>query len=183
MPYSPIFQEKVTEAASIILFHAHGKMSYLKLIKLLYLADRKALEQWEVPITYDTYASLPHGPVGSGTCDLARGLVEDAQYWEQYIETVGMDVRIKGEYPKIRKLSRDEIALIEEIYFKYRHYTKYQLAELTEKLPEWRNPGESSYPLPLEDILQKGFQLNIGEVKRIRSEVMQNSELDVLLSV
>ncbi len=38
-------------------------MSYMKLIKLLYLADREALARWGRPITTDTYVAMKHGPV------------------------------------------------------------------------------------------------------------------------
>ena len=34
-------------------------MSYMKLIKLLYLADREALARWGRPITTDQYVSTP----------------------------------------------------------------------------------------------------------------------------
>ena len=182
MPYSPIFQKKVTEAASIILHLAGGRISYLKLVKLLYLADRKAIEQWERPITYDTFASLPRGPVGSNTCNLARGISSDSQFWDQYIETIGMDVRIKGEYPKIRKLSPIEIDLIEEIFKKYRYLNKYKLAELTERLPEWKNPGSSSFPIDLEELLKK-LHFSQEDIVRINYEIQQDSELDAILSV
>ena len=45
-------------------------MSYMKLIKLLYLADRKRLLERGRPITFDTYYSLPHGPILSRTKEL-----------------------------------------------------------------------------------------------------------------
>jgi uncharacterized phage-associated protein len=182
MPYSQVFQEKVTEAASIILHHAGGSISYLSLVKLIYLADRRALELWEKPITYDTFASLPLGPVGSNTCNLARGISTDSTFWGQYIETFGKDVRIKSEYPKIKKLSPDEINLIEEIYSKYGHMGKYELARFTEKLPEWKNPGKSSFPIELRELLNI-LNFNKEDSIRIESEIQQDSELDALLSV
>ena len=36
-------------------------MSYMKLIKLLYLADREALAQWGRSISIDTYVSMDKG--------------------------------------------------------------------------------------------------------------------------
>ncbi len=182
MPYSPIFQEKVTEAASIILHLAGGRISYFKLVKLLYLADRRAIEEWERPITYDTFASLPRGPVGSNTCNLARGKPSISEFWDQYIETINRDVRIKDKYPKIRKLSPIEVNLIEDIFAKYGHMNRYALARLTETLPEWKNPGGSSFPIELGYLLKK-LHYNEEEIKRIEFEIQQDSELDALLSV
>jgi len=40
-------------------------MAYIKLIKLLYLADREALLRWGRPITTDCHVSMPKGPVVS----------------------------------------------------------------------------------------------------------------------
>jgi len=49
----PFNERKATEAASVLLRLRGGQMSHLKLIKLLYLADREALDRWSVPITHD----------------------------------------------------------------------------------------------------------------------------------
>jgi uncharacterized phage-associated protein len=45
-------------------------MSYMKLIKLLYLAGREALARWGRPIPTDTYVATKHGPVLSQVLDL-----------------------------------------------------------------------------------------------------------------
>lgn len=54
---------KATQAAALLLQLRGGKMSYMKLIKLLYLADREALLQWGRPITTDRYVSMNRDPV------------------------------------------------------------------------------------------------------------------------
>jgi len=46
-------------------------MSYMKLIKLMYLADREALLRWGRPISTDRYVSMDKGPVLSRVLDLA----------------------------------------------------------------------------------------------------------------
>src|SRR4051812_9596906 len=48
-------EQKATQAAARLLELRGGRISYLKLIKLLYLADREALLQWGRPITTDSY--------------------------------------------------------------------------------------------------------------------------------
>ena len=58
-----------TQAAARLLKRAGGPMSHMKLIKLLYLADRRALVRWGRPITCDWYVSMPQGPVPSFTLD------------------------------------------------------------------------------------------------------------------
>jgi len=47
-------------------------MSYLKLIKLLYLLDREALLRGGRPVTTDRYVSMANGPVVSRIYELIR---------------------------------------------------------------------------------------------------------------
>ncbi|WP_419167442.1 hypothetical protein [Candidatus Palauibacter sp.] len=46
-------QAKTTQLAGEFLRLAGGRMSYMKLIKLLYLVDRRSLLERGVPVTYD----------------------------------------------------------------------------------------------------------------------------------
>jgi uncharacterized phage-associated protein len=56
-------ERKATQAAAYLLKRRGGKMSYMKLIKLLYFADRVALSRFGRPITTDRYVSMDRGPV------------------------------------------------------------------------------------------------------------------------
>jgi len=48
-------------------------MNYLKLMKLLYLADRESMRRNGRPISGDRYVSMDHGPVLSQTLNLING--------------------------------------------------------------------------------------------------------------
>src|SRR5579864_4403328 len=68
-----LFNEtKATQAAAQLLRLRGGRMSYVKLVKLLYLADREALIRWGRPITTDHYVSMDEGPVVARIYDLIR---------------------------------------------------------------------------------------------------------------
>jgi uncharacterized phage-associated protein len=68
-----LFNEaKATQAAARLLKLRGGSMSYIKLMKLLYLADREALIRWGRPITTDRYVSMDNGPVLSRIYNLIR---------------------------------------------------------------------------------------------------------------
>src|SRR5437667_12283059 len=64
-------ERKATQSAARLLELRGGRMSYLKLIKLLYLADRESLLRWGRPISTDRYFSMDRGPVLSRVLDLA----------------------------------------------------------------------------------------------------------------
>jgi hypothetical protein len=55
--------EKVTEAAAFLLQLRGGRMHYIKLLKLLYIADRQAFSEWGIPISNDNYVSMDNGRV------------------------------------------------------------------------------------------------------------------------
>jgi uncharacterized phage-associated protein len=63
-------ESKATEAAAFLLSRSDQTMNYMKLIKLLYLADREALIRWGRPISTDRYVSMKHGPVLSNVLNL-----------------------------------------------------------------------------------------------------------------
>ena len=54
-------EDKATQMAARFLHHSNGRMEYLKLIKLLYLADKKMLQRCGEPIVYDTWYSMAKG--------------------------------------------------------------------------------------------------------------------------
>jgi uncharacterized phage-associated protein len=56
-------EQRAAEAAARILKLRGGRMSCLKLIKLLYFVDREALLRWGRPVTTDRYISMDDGPV------------------------------------------------------------------------------------------------------------------------
>lgn len=56
-------ERKVTHMAAYFLKQGGGQMSHLKLMKLLYLADREAMRRSGFPMSGDRLVSMPHGPV------------------------------------------------------------------------------------------------------------------------
>src|ERR1700687_4607723 len=80
-------ERRATEAAARFLTLRGGRMSYLKLIKMLYFLDRAALLRWGRPVTPARYVSRDNGPVVSRIYDLIR---EEAapgtdSIWRHYI--------------------------------------------------------------------------------------------------
>lgn len=148
-------EEKTTQAAARFLDLRGGSMSYLKLLKLLYLADRAALLRWGKPISMDRYLSMKHGPVLSNVYSL---IVEDHRVdsiWSRHISAPSnYEVRLLTEdYPSDR-LSPAEERLVDEIFEQFGALGRWELVEyLHGALPEWKNPGESSVPIPIREIL------------------------------
>ena len=131
----------------------------MKLLKLLYLADREALIRWGRPITFDSYVSMPHGPVLSFTLDRinAEPDPEAPSYWHQHISERRAHELILVETPPIDQLSRAELDLVNEIFQKFGRMDQWQLRDYThDHLPEWRDPQGSSVPIQIRRILLAG---------------------------
>ena len=69
-------------------------MSYLKLLKLLYLAEREALLKWGESMSGDKFVSMLHGPVMSSTFDLIQG---GGSIWNRFIVSeANYKISVKG---------------------------------------------------------------------------------------
>ena len=87
-PISFTFQlEKTIQASALLLKLKGGRMKYLGLLKMLYIADRIAFERLEMPITGDCYFSMKYGPVLSQVYDLIKGETKDINsvIWAKFL--------------------------------------------------------------------------------------------------
>lgn len=149
---------KTAQAACWLVNMAGGTMSYMVLIKLLYLADRTALVQTGHPITGDRMVAMPHGPVLSRVLDQVNMGDEPGEpmLWFEYItESDGYNVSSKKSDPETDELSRYELELLEEVFQRYGGMNKWVLRDFTHTLPEWDDPHGSSFPIEPEEILRK----------------------------
>jgi uncharacterized phage-associated protein len=159
-------QEKATQAAARLLKLRGGKMSYLKLLKLLYLADRKALIEHGRPITFDRYVSMDHGPVLSQTYNLIVAEEDPSRrnYWRRFIsEPENYEVSLITDDVPNSELSEAQEHVIDEIFAKYGKMGRWELVRLTHTLGEWHDPHGSSVPIDIEEILKAA---GVGEAER-----------------
>jgi uncharacterized phage-associated protein len=176
--------EKAVEAAAKFL-KLHGKsIKYLGLLKMLYIADRIALERMDQPITGDHYVSMDYGPVLSGVYDLIKGQpVDDAlPLWSEYISPRNANFVELLKDPGNGELCEEEEEIIQEVYQTFGHLDPFHVAEWTHDLPEWKNPHGSAIPIPVEEILK-----NVGkseeEIEEIRQEAIREAYLDEVMNV
>lgn len=151
-------EEAAVQAAARILQRGGGRLPYMKLLKLLYLADRKALLELGRPITFDRYVSMKHGPVLSQTYDLivAEEAPGEHSYWRTHIsEPENYTVRLLGEPPR-DALSPAQEAVLDAVFDEFGSMDQWKLVDFTHTLPEWQDPHGSSIPIALRDILLAG---------------------------
>ena len=150
-----------------------GSMSYLKLIKLMYIVERSAILRWGRSVTFDRFVSTPHGPALSRTYDLLRdepqpdipspfhGLVSSPESFR---------VATKAAGPEPRTLSQAEIDLIAEVSSEYGGLTEWGVRDLTHIFPEFEDPQGSSKVIPIRSILARNGTTE-PEVNAILAEI------------
>ena len=152
-------ETKVTQAAAVMLKLRGGRMKYIKLLKLLYLADRKSLLERGRPITTDRYVSMDDGPVLSKTYNLIQGDYRETEHvWSSTIvPAADYDVQLKDLDADLQvgQLSQAELGILKSVFGQYGHWNRWKLIDkVMHKLPEWHNPNGSMIPIEVRDILQ-----------------------------
>jgi uncharacterized phage-associated protein len=179
---------KTTQAAARFLNNKDDDtMSYMKLIKLLYLADREALSRWERPITGDTYFSMKHGPVLSNVLDIISNGndPENSSYWYKYISQPNSNYEIKlNELPETDTLSQRELELIDELYENFKDFDRWEMVKIChEMLPEWEGVERDTRKLiEINNILNK-VDKSDDEIKAIEEEVTNLNHIEKILSI
>ncbi len=141
--------------AALLHFHASKEMSYLRMLKLLYLADRESLRETGRPITGDRVVAMEHGPVLSYTYDLVKGEHTGWPVWSQFLGKKGYRIEMLRD-PGNGALSKYEIGKLRELTERYADHNDWYRVVVVIALEEWmkNDPGKSSKPIPLEDILE-----------------------------
>ena len=160
MKVSTKFNEiKATQAAAVFLKirgNPNLEMSYMKLIKLLYLADRESLLRWDRTISSDNFVSMDKGPVLSHVLDRINEGARNGEssYWVNHITQCGnREVRLTLD-PSDDELSEAECELLSEVFAKYGHLSRWEIVDYVHTLPEWKNPNGSAIPIKISDILK-----------------------------
>jgi hypothetical protein len=175
-------EDKAVQIAALLLEKECECMNYTKLIKLMYVIEQRSIINRGIPVTFDNLYSLPNGPILSSTLDNINGqtYASDSSLWSQFIVKSKRDPYavelIKN--PGIGKLSRAEIALINEVYQELGYMTYRQLIDWVhdpQNIPEWQDPDGSSIPIKIQDILSKAgysedeIQELVDELKSIEA--------------
>lgn len=157
MSYPFVFDiPKAIQAVGVLLRSSMGRrMNYLRLLKLLYIADRESLHDKGRPITGSRAVAMPRGPVPTAVTNFIRGPHVEMPRWNKYFRVDGYEIGRTDAEPDIGELTRYELEKLEEIIRRYRDKDEWAMVQETHKFPEWikNDPGESSRPLSLEDIL------------------------------
>lgn len=133
-----------------------GQMDKLKLVKLIYLADRAHFIRHGMPITGDRQVAMPYGPVPSSTLDAINGNRPDAN--DQVYPFIHLSDTLvsRRKAPGFDLLSAEEIQTLDVVLAKYGEKDTWSLAQETHQLPEYHATyiQGTSTPIPYERIAE-----------------------------
>lgn len=136
---------KISQALGFLLsLDDNHKMDRVKLIKLLWAADRLHLRRYGRTISESDYYAMAHGPVCSLALDIAQmdkdGIAlsnADKDYLEEYFtsddRSTSMQKDIGDSY-----LSDSDKAMLKEAWEKFKNIETFELSDdISHRYPEW----------------------------------------------
>jgi uncharacterized phage-associated protein len=148
-------------AAYFLQQNGGGPMEHVKLMKLMYLADREAIDVYGFPISDDEYYSMKMGPVLSLTLDLMSDNEgpETQSEWSEWVSAKeNHQVRPQKEITNgdLDEIVEEEIAVMKKVFDQFGGYTMRELVEYTHnELGEWEELDRGRSPINLRTIFEK----------------------------
>lgn len=160
---NPFNERRTAQAAAFLLHKAGGQLPVIKLMKLLYLAERKSLELYGEPITGDSFVSMPNGPVLSKTYDHMNGAAISLEGgWDSWISDRANHMvalldpsMIRTPEKDLLELSDSDLSILQTTWDEFGHLDRWKLVQYThDNLPEWVDPSGSAKPITYRKLFQ-----------------------------
>lgn len=177
----PLKVLKTIQAVGVLLrYDGVKRMNDMRLLKLLYIADRESLKETGRPVTGGPVIAMERGPVLKEVYELILGQHREMSLWSRFYRKERYDLLELAE-PDVGQLSKYEIVKLQEVAKTYQDDDEWALVDITHKFPEWnRNaPGKSSKPIPLSNILEAIGQ--VDAIDEISKEAQSLAAFDRLL--
>lgn len=155
--------------------HIVGK---LRILKLLYIADRDGIRDHGWPLLGSKMVAMDHGPLHSAVLDLINGKHIDEPKFSAHFDVAGHIVEMVDD-PGVDQLARAEIERLQELCHRYSEVNDWELAQhVTHEFPEWRNcyRAGTSTPIPMEAIIDAVGRS--GDKKAILDDLRQERDAD-----
>lgn len=141
---------KAVQAAGVVLREEPcHTMHHLKLIKVMYIAEREALRKSGHMITGDSALGTNRGMILTNTLSLIRGVHIDVTLWDKHIAQERYNVILRSS-PGVDKLSEFQITLLRQATKDHLQNDEANMTEIMKGFGEWT--GYSAI-IPVRSIL------------------------------
>jgi uncharacterized phage-associated protein len=180
-------EKKAAQVAAFFLSRAGGSMEILKLMKLMYLAERASFRRYGEPMIGDKLYSMEHGPVLSATLDHMNNFVDsEPGGWESWISSrqdhfLGLRRDVQDPRQELTQLSDADLEILAEVWQQHGHLSGGQLRNLAHKIcTEWEDPNYSSIPIPYSRILKcVGYDADVAA--ELEHRIIAQRRLEMIL--
>jgi uncharacterized phage-associated protein len=175
-------KKTIQAAAYLLKKEPGGRMNYMRLLKLLYLADRQSIKERKEPICGGQVYAMNEGPVISPVLDMIKGRDPESDSWDRAIERCGFDVALRGDHPGVLELSRAEMRILDQVAEEHENRNEWELVHWCHvNLPEYQKnePEKSGLQrklISLDDVLEA-----IGALAS-KAEILAQANADVYFS-
>lgn len=149
--------EKLVQVAGHLLKLNNFKMNYLKVIKILYLADRESINRTGQSITGDSFVSMKNGPVLNKLYELIKNKYNSHKmqdFWNTRFSTDGYDLIANFDRIPDGLLSSFEKKTIEGLSEQFKDTAFGDMIKYVHEIcPEWEET-DTSIPISIEHILE-----------------------------
>jgi len=180
-------ERKVSQMAAFFLAKNSGAMPVLKLMKLLYLADRESMNRFDEPISGDRMVSMPHGPVLSRTLELINGECSDTNDWPQWVTgragyEVGLAQSVALNRDSLSALSDADIEALTDTWERFGQLGAFEIRNLTHEMcAEWTDPKGSMRPISPRDVFL-ALGRDLQQAKDAQDRLEQDGVVDRLFA-
>jgi len=146
---------KAMQAVGVLIDNERSKqMSYYRVLKLLYIADREYLAETGRPITGGRYVAMDQGPLNSPLYDLIKKERTEYPEWSKFFRTEGRNLEMLDN-PGNEELSRREIRKLLDVAKRLEDRDDDEIGAITHDFPEYKKHyrENTSRTIPLEDIV------------------------------
>lgn len=146
---------KAAQLCAWFAIQSQGCIEKLKLVKLIYLAEREHLTVFEDSMLLDEMYSLPHGPVCSGTLNGIDGRIHQ-KTWDEFLARNGNIVVAVKSFGRdsLDELSDEEIEIAQKVWAKFKFMTSSQIRRYTHThCAEYTEVTSGRIPISFEEIL------------------------------
>lgn len=176
-------EHKTTQMAAYFIEREGGEISKLKLMKLLYLAERESLRQHGRVMSGDHLVAMPHGPVLSTALDLANdnALVDEYSLWYATIERkdhITLALRSELAQKDYDELSASDMEILKKTVQEFGGMSPYEIRNYTHHLPEYEDPQGTSALIPYRKILKALNEYTDEEIEAICEQIEVDDSID-----
>lgn len=145
----------IQSAAFLLRREPAHRMNFVRLLKILYLAEREILAESGKPLTGSRVVAMRRGTIPQDVLDVISGRHTASPEWSRFFRTDRYSIEMTND-PGLSYLSKYVCRKLDEVSRKHDDFDEWAMVDETQRLPEWQQnaPGDPPREITLRQILE-----------------------------